>query len=117
MASRRSAGRSEPKSMRVVFEDLVLSGEALDVRLLHRDVRRAQSISERLHQQAVGPEVLDRLAQAARMADGAEALALLRSQGVGIHGEGRRGFQLPLDAVEPGGDDAAQGQVGVAAGV
>src|SRR5215467_1218559 len=116
-ASRPARADSISESVRAVLEDLVFSSETVDVRLLDSDVRGAEPVSQRLHEHAVTAEVLQRLAQAARMWRRADGRPLRLAQGVGVDGRRRGQLQFAFDAVQAGSDQAAQGQIRVCARV
>src|ERR1700732_5241377 len=99
------------------LEGLVFRSKSLDVKLFDRDVGRREALAQRVGENAVTFQVGDRFLEARGQAVGANRLALVVAQGVGVDGR-RRGEGKPtLDAVESGRDHAAERDVGVGAGV
>src|ERR1700694_1609144 len=104
----RGRGRSVLVDVLAELEGLVLYREGLDVELFHGDVRRGEALAQRVGERTVAFQVGDRFFETRGQAVGADRLALMVAQGVGVDRRGRREGEPPLDAVEPGHDHAAE---------
>src|SRR5262245_44839132 len=109
--------RSELVEVLLDLEGRALAVEGPHLRALDGEVLADQHLAQRLAQDLVRLEGVERLAQR----PGQPPDAALRSLGVGQavridQGRGAR-MELPLDPVEAGGQEAAESQVGVAGGI
>src|SRR5438309_497294 len=90
------------------LEGLVGIREGVDVELLDRDIGGGQPLSHRLEQGVILLEVLNGGLETRGQPVGADLRALALVERVRIDGNSGWQRQLPLDAVEAGGDDAGQ---------
>src|SRR5262245_4937771 len=96
--------RSELPEVMLGFEGRALLAERLGLGALHGKVRTGQGRAERSHEHGVGLQALQRRAQGGRVAMYPALLPLAVGQGTRIDENGIARFELPRDAVEPGGE-------------
>ena len=86
----------------------------LPLGVVHRDVGGGQQRPHRIHQQPISLQFGERFLQRCGIGPDGPGLSVGVAQRGRVDQHRRRGVQTPIDAVQPGGDEAAEREVWVA---
>src|SRR5206468_2826809 len=109
--------RSELPEVMLLLEGRVFLAEGCPLRTLHGEERAREERPERAHEDAVALEMVESLREGGGEAHDAPSGTLHLGVVGGVDHDRLPRLELPRDAVEPGGEETAQRQVGIGRGV